>query len=75
VAAIAGPWRPVFSGASVLLLCVAAFTTWRSRRRACETQACPTSRRRWLWFGVATLLVAVLLTLPRWSSWLIYWSL
>ncbi|HUP22013.1 MAG TPA: hypothetical protein VNB06_03630 [Thermoanaerobaculia bacterium] len=75
VAAIAGPWRPVLSGASLLLLGVAAFTTWRSRRRECATHACPTSRLTWLWLGAATLLVAVLLTLPRWSSWLIYWSL
>jgi hypothetical protein len=75
VATVAGPWRPFLSGASVLLLAVAAFAAWRARRRECGTEACPTRRRGWLWLGAAALLVAALLTLPRWSSWLIYWSL
>ena len=75
LAAIVGPLRPALSIASVVLLGVAAVAAWRASRRECAAESCPRSRRSWLWLGAAALLVAVLLTVPAWSSWLIYWSL
>ena len=68
--------QPYMALASVTLLLVAFVRTARGAR--CEDgESCSalSRRRRWLFLGAITLTTLLLLTLPYWSPYLIYWSL
>ncbi|MGH9366491.1 MAG: mercuric transporter MerT family protein [Thermoanaerobaculia bacterium] len=70
------PLRPVFS--VIALLCLAAAFRFAYRREACEEGAAcrlPGSRRRQraaLW--AIAFITLLFLSVPLWSSWVIYWT-
>jgi hypothetical protein len=69
------PWRPVLSGVSLLLLAAGFYFAYR--RETCdEKDGCSVRSRRLprvlLW--ISAVLTVLLLTLPIWSNWLIYWT-
>lgn len=78
-ATVLAPVRPWLTAVSLVLLALAFAQEYWPRRRDCDEasscRAVRTVRRRRLILWVSALLVALLLTLPSWSSWLIYWSL
>jgi membrane protein implicated in regulation of membrane protease activity len=79
VSTVVAPVRPWVTTASLVLLALALVLEYRPRRRDCEDpsrcRSAATVRRRRTVLWAAALLVALLVTLPRWSSWLIYWTL
>jgi hypothetical protein len=66
--------RPVFTGFSLVCLGISFYQAYRPQ--PCETMNCPPPTRRGqrflVWFMAA--IIATLLTIQYWSSWLIYWT-
>ncbi len=73
-----GPLRPYITVLSVALMAAALFEAYRPRKATCDDGSCDLDRnvrrkRGFLWLALGA--VVLLLTLPRWASWVIYWSL
>jgi len=71
------PWRPWLTAAALLLLGAAFY--WSYRRRGCRPgESCEPRANRWrqrVVLGATAALTLGMLTLDRWASWIIYWSL
>jgi MerT mercuric transport protein len=71
------PFQPYLIAISVILLAYSFYQAYR-RDGTCAGDACdvPTAtRRRRMTLWVVTFIVAGLLTVNWWASWLIYWTL
>lgn len=69
------PLRPYLGAAALIFLGIGFWQTY-GHSSCTEGSACesPRTRRRWfLW--LTALISLLLLTLPQWSSWVIYWFL
>ena len=68
--------RPVFTSLSVVCLGVAFYQAYRPQpcgEESCSTSTTRRGQRFLVWFMAA--IIATLLTIQYWSSWLIYWTL
>jgi len=73
------PLRPYFTGLALVFLGIAFYKTYRPGQAACASnQSCAVQkngvRHRILLWLIAGLTLA-LLTISKWSSWIIYWTL
>lgn len=71
-----GPWQPYLAGLSLVFLGVAVGQAVRKERQ-CRAGTCPLEgrRRRWIVLTMVTIVVLIMITIPYWSSHVIFWLL